>query len=175
MKGIKIKNIIFGFLVGVVLVVCIVNIFILKNDNFWNTSVTSCLTILVALIVSYYFSQKNLDERRQKESYLKLLEKVQRLVMDKDLFEIKTSKDIEIVLMKKRELNNYVYMLKKYAGKFAIDDDIKFIEEKTQEYTDFFSNHQQDVKYLEKSSKDLSRPLLLIDSKLSEIMIKLFD
>lgn len=170
-----IKGFIFGGLIILVIAIGIINIFTLKNKSFWDTSFTSCLTLLVALVISYYFSQKKLDERCQKESYLKLIEKVQRLVMDEDLFEIQTSKDIEIVLMKKRELNNCVYMLKKYARKFALDDDIKFIEEKTQEYTDFFGNHQQDIEYLKKSSNDLSRPLLLIDSRLSEIMIKLFE
>jgi len=170
-----VKRIIFGSLVFLVLLVMFLNVFIWKNENFWDASATSCLTLLVALVVSYYFSQKNLDERRQKESYLKLIEKVQRLVSDKDLFEIKTAEDIEIVLMKKRELNNYVYILKEYADKFSLQEDIKFIEEKTQEYIEFFGNHQHDIGYLEKSSTDLARPLLLIDSRLSEIMIKLFD
>lgn len=170
-----IKRYIFGSLVFLVLLVIILNVFVMKNKDFWDASVTSCLTLLVALVVSYYFSQKNLDERRQKETYLKLLEKVQRLVSDKDLVEIRTSADIEVVLMKKRELNNYVYILKKYAEKFSLKEDIKFIEEKTQEYTDFLGNHQQDVEYLKKSSNELARPLLLIDSRLSEIMIKLFE
>ena len=169
------KNLFFGILVVSVLLVMCLNIFIWKNDEFWNTSITSCLTLLVALVVSYYFSQKNLDERRQKEAYLKLLEKVQQLVSDKNLIEIRKDTDFEVILMKKRELNNCVYILKEYADKFSVKDDIKFIEEKTQEYTEFLGNHQQDIEYLEKSSKDLARPLLLIDSRISEVMIKLFE
>lgn len=175
MKKKGVKRWVFGILVFFVLLVMFLNIFVLKNESFWNASVTSCLTLLVALVVSFYFTQKNLDERRQKESYLKLLEKTQVLVADKDLIEIKKEEDIKIVLMKKRGLNNYVSILKAYAEKFSIQEDIKFIEEKTQEYTFFFGNHQQDIEYLAKSSDDLARPLLLIESRLSEIMIKLFD
>ena len=74
-KGVK--RFVFGILVFFVLLVMFLNILVLKNENFWDASVTSCLTLLVALVVSFYFTQKNLDERRQKESYLKLLEKTQ--------------------------------------------------------------------------------------------------
>lgn len=169
------KGVIFGVLVIFVFFLMVMNVFVWKNEDFWDASITSCLTLLVALVVSYYFSQKNLDERRQKEAYLKLLEKVQQLVSEKVLVEIKKDTDIEVVLMKKRELSNCVFILKEYADKFSLNEEITFIEEKAQEYTEFLGNHQQDIAYLEKSSKDLARPLLLIDSQICKAMIKLFD
>ena len=170
-----VKGVIFAILIFSVVYVMCMNVFVWKNNDFWNTSFTSCITLIVALVVSYYYAQKNLDERRQKESYLKLLEKVQRLVSDKDLIEIKTKEDIEIVLMKKRELNNYMCILKKYAKKFSLQKDIDFIEGKVKEYAELFGDHQHDIGYLKNNSNDLSRPLLLIDSRISEVMIKLFD
>lgn len=175
MKKITLRDVIFGLLVLGVLVIMGLNIFVLKNQNFWETSITQCLTLLVALVISYLFSQKRLDERRQKDAYLKLLEKVQQLVSDKALYEINTAADINLTLMKKRELNNCFTILEKYASKFSLDEDIKFMVEKKQEYVDFFGNHSGDIEYLSKSSNDLLRPLTLIESRVMEIMIKLFD
>lgn len=169
------RKFIFGILILSVVCLMLINIFVRKNEEFWDASITSCLTLLVALVVSYYLVQKSLDERRQKESYLKLLERVQQLVSDKALVEIITDTDIDVVLMKKRELNNCVYILKEYAGKFSLKEDIQFIDERTQEYAEFLGNHQDDIDYLTRSSKELVRPLLLIQSRVSKIMIKLFE
>lgn len=60
MKKVR-KIIFFTALFVLIIVLAVVNIFYIKNDNFWEMSIGSCLTLLVALSVSYYFTQKNQD------------------------------------------------------------------------------------------------------------------
>lgn len=171
----RLKNIIFCALIFCVIFIGLINVFVIKNVEFWETSVTSCITILVALLVSYYFSKKNQDEKNQKESYLKVMEKMQNLVNEEYMFKINDQNSIHMILMKKRELNNSVNILKTYSSRFNLDKEIAFVDEKVQEYATFFGNHQDDLKYLKQSELDLKRPLELIDSKLQEAMIKLFE
>lgn len=174
MKKVR-KIIFFTALFVLIIVLALVNIFYIKNDNFWEMSIGSCLTLLVALSVSYYFTQKNQDERNKKEIYLHLLEKMQRIVSEDCLSNISENTDINLILMKKREINNCTTTLEKYSKEFHIEEEMKFISDKVKEYTEFFGAHQNDLGYLSKSSKELKRPLDLIEQKLNEAMIKIFD
>lgn len=165
----------FALLIVIILVLMCVNIFCIKNDNFWNMSIESCLTLVIALVVSYYFTQKNQDERNKKEIYLHLMERMQILVSEDCLSNISEDTDINIILMKKREINNCTTTLQKYSKEFHIEEEVQFISDKVKEYADFFGTHQNDIGYLTKSTKELKRPLDLIEQKLNEAMIKMFD
>lgn len=168
------KNFVFWGLIS--FVICIVGHNIVKNSpDFWNTSITSCLTVLVALVVSYYFAKKNQDERNLKDSYFKAMEKMQNLVNEEELYKIDNKKDLNFALMKKRELSNKVNILKKYSKKLNLENEIEFIDDKVQEYVDFLGNHAGDLNYLKQSEMDLKRPLELIDGKLQESMLKIFE
>lgn len=76
-------------------------------------SIESCLTLVIALVVSYYFTQKNQDERNKKEIYLHLMGRIQILVSEDCLSNILENTDINIILMKKREINNCTTTLQK--------------------------------------------------------------
>lgn len=169
------KKIIFVIMVLVVIFVVFWNIFILKNDKFMESSITSCLTILVALIVSYFLSKKNQDEKNQKDTYLKLMEKMQSLVNEEYMCKINAECDVQRVIMKKRDLNNTIGLLKKYAAQFNLSEEISFIDDKVQEYASLIGNHVGEIEHLKKCELDLKRPLELIDNKLSEAMLKLYD
>lgn len=100
---------------------------------------------------------------------------MQRLVSEDCLFNISENTDINIILMKKREINNCTTTLEKYAREFHIEEEVQFISDKVREYAEFFGTHQDDVAYLAKSTKELKRPLDLMEQKLNEAMIKIFD
>lgn len=169
------QKIIFILLVISIVIVAGINIWPLKNKDFWDMNFSSSATLVVALVVSYYFTSKKQDELSRKEVYLKILEKMQNLVNDSTLYLIDTNTDISLVTMRKRELSNSFNIIKTYADRFGISEEVTFLEQKLQEYTEFFGNHQDDLEYLKNSSKDLQRPLTLMSDKLSEMMIKIFE
>lgn len=176
MKGLKTyEKIVLGIIVLIMLVAVLVNLFILKNWDFFKFTISSCLTILVTLFVSYWLTNSNQNEKNQKEIFLHLMEKTQELVNEESMYKINANSDINVILMQKRKMNNNVTIMKKYAEKMLISDEIRFIDEKFQEYANIIGNHQDDLEYLEKSDKDLRRLLELIDWKLQEAMLKLFD
>lgn len=171
----NIKEIILLIFIGTVLFSVYYNIKCINNSDFMKTSFTSCLTLIIAIVVSYYFVKRNQDERNQKEIYLHLIEETKKIIKDGDLVRIKDDTDINLILMKKRDLNNCVALLNRYAHKFEVEKEMVFVKDKLKEYAEIIGNHQGDVEYLTKSEIELRRPIELIDNKLEEIMMKLFD
>lgn len=50
-------------IIGVIIGIC--NIF--NNCRFWDTSATTCISLLFAAILSFYFVQRQTDYRNQKK------------------------------------------------------------------------------------------------------------
>ena len=145
-----------------------------NNPDFWSCSITNCLTLLVAVLISFFLAQKRADRKSQKDALVKLLNAIQGLVDTKDAYQIHENDDPNVLTMRKRQLNNYVGILKENANKFGLENEAAFIFERVEEYSEFLGNHIDDLKYLEKSSKDLRRPLELIDTKIYEMIFKLY-
>ncbi|MED9967339.1 MAG: hypothetical protein UFJ18_11190 [Blautia sp.] len=51
-----------------------------NNEKFFDTSLTTLLTIAVAVIISYFFVQKRTDNRRKNEKIDNLLYKIQKYI-----------------------------------------------------------------------------------------------
>lgn len=158
-----------------VIVDILINIIVLKNNNFFKTSFGTCLTLLIALIVSFYLSNKVTDKRRQKEIYINILTKFQTLIEDNSLWDYEKENDLDLIKMKKRKLNNYINTLKKYENIYCVKEEIDFIDNRLSEYIEVVGDHIDDSEYLIKSKKELKRPLDLISQKLDEVMMKMYD
>ena len=162
--------ILFISIVGVAIYNCI-----LDKNQFLKTSVGNSLTLIVALLISYYFSKTNQDEKNKKDIYLDLMRNMQKLVTDDCMTNISITTDIDYVLMRKRQLNNYMDTLKKHSKEFYVEEDVAFIEKEINEYMEIIGNHQHDKDYLAKSRKELERPLKIVESKLFDAMLKLYQ
>ena len=169
------QNIIFIIFAVVVIFVAGYNALIVKNKEFWTFSFTSCATMLITLIVTYYFTKINQDEINKKEAYIRILNKMQEIVCDKALYMINTETDINVVLMKKRDLSNYFNLIKNYGKKFQLENEIKCIEPLVQEYTEFLGENTSNLENLKNNSNALKRPLSIIDNKISEMIIKMYE
>lgn len=169
----KKAKLIFGGLIVIVIIIGIVSAF--KYDDFWNISFSSCLTLIIAMVFGYYYTKKDQDDNNKKAIYLELMHALQNSINDEKLYNISLDSDMEYLLMKKRKISNYIFILKKHSSQFSVDEEMLFIYDKFNEYSSFFGDHQDDKEYLAKSRKELLRPLELMEPKLFETMIKLFD
>ena len=67
----------------IVFIICMFGIIVynlLNNDKFLETSVTSIISIVIAVVISYVFVQKKTDLRRKNEKIDKLLYKIQDII-----------------------------------------------------------------------------------------------
>ena len=168
-----------GFGIVIVSAIVIVGLSIFNlckyKTEFLTISISSCLSLLVAIFVSYFLVQKRTDLNSQRDSYSKLLLKIQAIADEKEAYEISENTDINTLTMRKRNLNNYSRIMLEYSERFGLKTEAEFIDEKIKEYSTFMGNHLDDLPYLAKSSKELRRPLELIDAKIIEMLIKIYE
>lgn len=157
---------------SVVLVILgIYNIF--NNTEFWKLTITNILTLGVAIIITYYMTQKTNEERRKKDIVGKILDRLYVLITDSRMCEISSRQDIDFVLINIRTISNKITCLKDFSESLNYAQEINQMESLFSEYEDFVSDHVEDVEYLTKSKKQLSNKIALIDNKCDMILIKI--
>lgn len=138
-------------------------------------SIGSLLTLLTAIFISYYLVQRNTDQRYQKDIYVHLLMDIQKFISNPETYTFSKNTDINMITIKKRSLNNYIGLLHLHSKKFGLEDEVEFIQKKFDEYEELISDHISDITYLSNSKKELQRPLDLINNKLYEMMLKIYN
>ena len=146
-----------------------------NNTDFLNASFVNCFSLFVAICISYVFVQRRADEKNQKDIFLRLLQAMQAEVNERKAYHIELSDDIREMTMRKRTLNNYVKIMGTYADKFGVEEEACFIRERIDEYSELLGNHLMDLQFLSESENDLWRPLNLVNDKLYDTMLKLFQ
>lgn len=144
------------------------------NEEFWSASAVNIITILIAVVISYFLVQRKSDRRKQKEILLDLINKLRLLIDSEETYDF-TGQSREEIMMRNRDISNKVQILTNLQTVFGIEEDMKFIQEKTEEYLSLVGDHSMDLDYLIKSKKELQRPLMLISTKLVSMSIDLFQ
>lgn len=137
------------------------------NPQFLTASLTSIVTIAIALIVSYFLVQRKTDDRRKREKIDRLLYKIQDTILDKDFLEINTTD----LITHRSVANKIEYLEDNVTG--DIKKKISRIKELFEEYREFYSNHYTDKEYMEKSLKELTNYVARIDDLCDEVHLML--
>ena len=166
---------IFGIVIILILLVILIVYNINNNYSFFEVSLSSFLTLFTAIFISFYLVQKNTDQRYQKQIYCNLLSDIQKIVTDPATYIFNKNTDTKEITTRKRTLSNYLRLVDAHSGRFGLEKEVNFIFDKFKEYEDLIGNHLTDISYLEKSKEELQRPLDLINSKLYEMMLKLYN
>ena len=143
------------------------------NPSFWETSVSSCITIIIALVFSYWLVQRKNDLRKQKEILASLLFDLRTQFEKEDMYDLSQMSPSSIN-MRNRDISNKIGILDSVKEEFSIAADVDFIYEKFDEYKELIGNHINDHGYLKNSSFELKRPIMLISTKLFEIAFGLY-
>lgn len=143
------------------------------NPSFGETSVSSCITIIIALVFSYWLVQRKNDLRKQKEILASLLFDLRTQFEKEDMYDLSQMSPSSIN-MRNRDISNKIGILDSVKEEFSIAADVDFIYEKFDEYKELIGNHINDPGYLQNSSFELKRPIMLISTKLFEIAFGLY-
>lgn len=144
------------------------------NPKFWEASFVNCITIGIAIVISYYFVQKKNDRRKQKDIVLDLIQDIQILVGQKATYDFSGQKPQDIT-MRARELSNKIHILETIKDDFFISAEVEFVRSKFDEYNDLIGEHIDNLDYLLQSQKELKRPIELIDAKLIETSLRIYE
>ena len=143
------------------------------NDDFFKTSITNVLTLIVAVVLTYYMSQRRNDVRRKKDVVSKILDKICVLISDSRMCEITEKKDVEFILINIRTISNKITCLESLSVQLGYKNELDQIKNIFSEYEDFVSEHISDIDYLKKSRKDLSNKIALIEKKCDTILVNI--
>lgn len=161
----------------IVVLVCAFAFFVIynakNNTDFWDASAVNIITIIIAVVISYFFVQRKSDKRKQKDILLDLISKLQLQVSDEKAFDF-TGQTREEILMRNRDISNKINILNEVKDIFSIQEEMDFICKEIEEYLNLIGNHSTDLEYLIKSKQELERPLTLISNKLFEMSINLY-
>ena len=146
---------------------------ILNNQNFWEASATNCVTILIAVIISYYLVQKRNDRRKQKDIILDLLLSMQSQI-DAETMYIFNKQGREEILMRNRGIANRIHILEQVKDEHCIKSEVDFIAEKFDEYRTVIDCNIEKLEQTQLTT-ELKRPLELISSKILEVALKLYN
>lgn len=154
---------------GTFVLVCIIlGIYNYKNNaDFLKAPLSTIISILIAVVVSYLFVQKKTDDRRKREKIDKLLYKIQDLISASDFIDVK-----EGDLIVHRSIANKIEFLENNTED-NLKEEVKKLKETFVLYRDFYGNHYADADYMSKSKIELMNYIKLIDDTCDKMHMKL--
>lgn len=163
----KISVIVCIVAVVILLGVAIFNI-ITDAAGFWTTNITSLLSILAVLFISYYLTQMKNDERKRIDNIERLILKIQQEVTDEKLIHGKRN----MCLMYQRSTNNKIEFLQN-QNLVSICDGLKYIHEQFQSLRDMYSDNMNDPDFPDSIEQDFRRIEVNIVDRCDMMLIEL--
>jgi len=161
-----------------ILIICVAICNGAKNPSFWETSITQILTLLIAVFIAFWATQRKNDERRIKDEIERIIVKIQTVTSDPAFYSFTINDNPEEaqkkVSMTIRMLKNCTAVLLEYSKYIKIKDNVQYIDEQIRGYNDFISVHFWDLEYLSKSEAHLRKYSENINSKCDYIILDLF-
>lgn len=160
-------------IVGLV-ILCIYNWCV--NKSFFEMSISNIITFLIAIVFSYYYSQRNSDKRKRKEIVEKNINKLQNLINDSILYNLneEVRNNDSQLRMNIRKISNHISNLKEFEKEFCFEDKMKEIQEKFDTYKEEVDTIFENKDYKDGDLNKLKKNLSLIDDKLELIIICLY-
>ena len=76
------------------------------SSDFWKINIGTCLTLLVAIIISFFLVQQKESKKEQKEALIRLLEAIQGIATDPESYSIKPNSSAKAITMRKRTIKH---------------------------------------------------------------------
>lgn len=145
-----------------------------NNKDFFKMSLSTLMTIVTAIIISFYLVQKKKDERRKIDNIDKILTKVQLFINDTKLIDASTQSALNNALLMQKSLANKLEYIKKNCPK-EIEFDLLYICNEFQHLRELYGGHFKDEEYIKKSADDFKKFIINIDDKCDAIHMNLYD
>ena len=163
---------------GIIIILGIYNVRI--NEDFLKISIGQILTLLIAIGIAFWATQRKNDERKTKEQIEKIIERIRNIILNQNFYSFETINDSnnapKIFTINVKKLKNSIDVLKKYNKNnvFNILKEIEYIERQVTEYNEFVSEKITNSNYLFNSKIYLRNIAGNIESKCDYIIVKLY-
>ena len=164
----------------IIIVICILSAYNIYKFRgaFFKISIEQVMTILVAVGIAFWATQRKNDQRKMKEEAERIIEKIQSFVSSDCFINIPSDGDTETIQRNinayNRKINNYISILNEYGQLLSFSDETDYIQKTFEEYKSTVGNHINNPDYLSDSSIDFERMSANINNKCEEIIVKLY-
>lgn len=141
----------------------------LHKSTFWEASLVDLITLVIAIVLSFFITQVIDDDKRRKQCIEDVILEIQSMVGDERCYSVCGRQ----ALLKQQSCANKIKYLKE-AGFKDIAKDIDFIENEFCEIRDLYSEHNKSEKDLAGIQKDIDRHVDGIYDKCDKIRIALY-
>lgn len=146
----------------------------INNEKFWEASICQVITLLMAILITFYATQYKNDQRKLKDYAETVIRKIQSIIVDERFIYFNVNTDNKTVTMANRKLNNYISILNEYSEKLGFKEEAKYIADQFKEYRDIVDEHLADKDYLSKSSQTFQKYAENIEQKCEYIILNLY-
>ena len=144
-----------------------------NNEDFFIAPLYSIITIIIALVFTFFFNQVLIEKRRKKENLLRIVQKT-IVELDSPCLIIKSRNDIAATRLLQQSIRNHIKMLlenKLFSQKNK--ELLELVEKDFNDYWDLISEHITDLNYLKKSESTLSKHIQNAKNKLDIISLNI--
>lgn len=150
----------------------------INNDAFWNIGVGQSLTIIVAILLAFWATQRKNDQRILKNHAEEIVLKIQNSVSQNEFVSFGCENDKADTQKRtnllNRRISNCISILLRYGDKLEFAEDAKYIDKEFKDYKELVSEHIEDFEYLRKSESTLMKYAENINSKCDQIILKMY-
>ncbi len=166
----------FGLILFIAFIVGLAIYNIITNQkSFFTFPIKDLITVLMAIIVSYYLSHKKNDKRKLKEEADDVVEKIQKITIilrDCDIMDAEMQPKILVLI---KNIKSKFMILDAVADKVGIAEEIAYCLDKLEKYEKLLASeptNRQGLLALQAKAYDY---LSDIDNHLDEVQIKLYQ
>lgn len=164
-------NIISGIAFIVILGIAIYNGF--NNSDFWEISIGPVITLLIAIILSYYLTQRKNDKTHVNEKIDHLVYKIQDTILEDTFLSAENEQIQRTNLINHKIIANKINQLKEICKDQKVIENLTHIEREFSELREFYGEHYKDTEYMKKSDAQLKNYVAQIDNYCDAIHILL--
>ena len=168
------------WIVIIVFVVIAIGLLILSvynsfnNNDFWNVSISSILSLFIALYISFYMTQL-ISERRERNNHIeKLLIDICNIVNSDEIFDTGDDAKKNKAKILQRKMANKIDILKGYNLEGKSGDEIKLLDEHFKGVRDLFGNHINESDFKQRNDVDIMNYISKIEDCCDRIIHEMY-
>lgn len=143
--------------------------------DFFDIKITNMITFIVAIYFTYYLSERNVDERIQKQIITELIKDIQSLVnIDVDKLFSHESDTYEI-RNHQRRLTNKISTLCKFCENLDFCEDKEYLEGQLRDFKTIVDDKQDDRQYLIGGKPKIKKIFSNVDQFCDDLGYRLFS
>lgn len=162
-------------IIGSMILLCLLgyNVYA-KGKVFFEASIYQIISLMFALLITFFLTQMKNDERRKLDMLDKMLIDIQKDLNDENILKFETEDERSMALLHQKSVANRLKYLVDNNLFPELEEEIKYIDNEIGHLRDMYGEHMTDMEYMRKSKKQFTLYITNVEDKIFLAHLKLF-